>query len=43
MIKILNTLDVKDIPEFDKILSNVGKLINIDSNREKVLNEMDKM
>ena len=35
-MKILNTLDVEDIPEFDKILSNVGKLINIDVNKEKV-------
>ena len=36
MMKILNTLDAEDIPEFDKILSNVGKLIDIDANKEKV-------
>ena len=40
MKKILNTLDVSDIPEFNKIFSKIGRLINLDANREKVLDEI---
>jgi len=36
----LNTLNVKNIPEFNTILSEVGRLINIDSDRGVVLNEI---
>ena len=40
MKKILNTLDVHDIPEFTKILSCVGRLTNIEAERKKVLSEI---
>jgi len=40
MKKILNTLDVSDIPEFNKIFSKIGRLINLDADREKVLDEI---
>ena len=40
MIKILNTLDVDNIPEFSDTLSRFGKLINIQPDRKKVLSEI---
>ena len=40
MKKILNTLDVSDIPEFGYIFNKIGKLINIEADRNKVLKEI---
>ena len=40
MKKILNTLDVSDIPEFSYIFNKIGKLINIEADRNKVLKEI---
>lgn len=40
MIKILNTLDVNNIPEFSDTLSRFGKLVNIQPERKKVLSEI---
>ena len=37
MKKILNTLDVSDIPEFSYIFNKIGKLVNIEADRNKVL------
>ena len=40
MKKILNTLDVSDIPEFSYIFNKIGKLVNIEADRNKVLKEI---
>ena len=40
MKKILNTLDIDNIPEFSDVLSKYGRLINIQPERKAVLNEI---
>ena len=43
MYKILNTLDVSKIKDFNNIFKNVSTIKNIKPDREKVLKEIEKV